>query len=71
MVSVRIDQEKCVSAGRCVADEPAAFAFDDHELAIVQPGVSDLSQERLIVIARRCPGLAIEVLAEDGTVLAP
>lgn len=71
MVQVRIDQEKCVSAGRCVADEPDAFAFDDHELAEVLPGTASLSVERLVVIARRCPGLAIEVVAEDGTVLAP
>ncbi len=71
MVQVRIDQEKCVSAGRCVADEPGAFAFDDNELAVVGPGVTELSTERLIVIARRCPGLAIEVVGDDGAVLAP
>jgi ferredoxin len=71
MVHVRVDQEKCVSAGRCVADEPAAFGFDADELATLLPGATELSAERMIVIARRCPGLAIEVVDDGGVVLAP
>ena len=71
MTQVRIDKERCVSSGRCVADEPAAFAFDDAELAEVRPGADGLSVERLVVLARRCPGLAIEVRADDGMLLSP
>ena len=69
--SVTIDKERCVSAGRCIADEPLAFGFDDSELAEVLPGSSELSTERLIVLARRCPGLAIEVRSASGELLAP
>ena len=69
--TVSIDKERCVSSGRCMADEPTAFGFDADELADVLGGASALSAERLVVIARRCPGLAIEVTSEDGTVLAP
>ncbi len=69
--TVTIDKERCVSAGRCLADEPDAFGFDDDELAEVLPGASNLSVERLIVLARRCPGLAIEVRSASGEVLAP
>lgn len=68
---VTIDKERCVSAGRCIADEPGAFGFDDNELAEVLPGASELSVERLIVLARRCPGLAIEVRSASGGLLAP
>jgi ferredoxin len=68
---VTIDQERCVSAGRCIADEPTAFGFDDEELAHVLPAAEALSVERLIVIARRCPGLAIEVRSSSGELLAP
>lgn len=68
---VTIDKERCVSAGRCIADEPSAFRFDDTELAEVLPGASGLSVERLIVLARRCPGLAIEVRSGSGKLLAP
>ena len=60
-----------MSSGRCVADEPGVFGFDDDELAEVGPGADDLGVERLVVLARRCPGLAIEVRAADGTLLAP
>jgi ferredoxin len=68
---VTVDQERCVSAGRCVADEPTAFGFTDDELAEVLPGATELSVERLIVLARRCPGLAIEVRSASGELLAP
>ena len=71
MTQVRIDKERCVSSGRCVADEPSAFAFDDAELAEVGPGAAGLRVERLVVLARRCPGLAIEVRDDDGTLLSP
>ena len=68
---VTIDKERCVSAGRCIADEPSAFGFDADELAEVLPGASELSVERLIVLARRCPGLAIEIRSSSGELLAP
>ena len=71
MARVSIDKDRCVSAGRCIADEPGAFGFDDDELVSLMPGVESLSIERLIVIARRCPGLAIDVLDDDGTAVAP
>ena len=68
---VTIDKERCVSAGRCIADEPSAFGFDNDELAGVLPGAQHLSVSRLIVLARRCPGLAIEVRNSSGELLAP
>lgn len=69
--AVTIDKERCVSAGRCIADESSAFGFNGDELAEVLPGASELSVERLIVLARRCPGLAIEVRSSSGELLAP
>ena len=71
MARVTIDKDRCVSAGRCIADEPGAFGFDDDELVSLMPGVELLSLERLIVIARRCPGLAIDVFDDDGIPVAP
>ena len=68
---VTIDKERCVSAGRCIADEPSAFGFGNDELAGVLPGAQHLSVSRLIVLARRCPGLAIEVRSSSGELLAP
>lgn len=69
--SVHIDQELCVSSGKCVGDAPGAFAFNDDELAQAGPEAASLPAERLFAIARNCPGQAITVVDEDGTVLAP
>lgn len=71
MRRVTIDQDRCVSAGRCIADEPSAFEFDAEELAKVRPNAEQLSVERLLVLARRCPGLAITVFNDEGIAVAP
>ncbi len=68
---VEIDQELCMSSGRCVADEPEAFGFDDEELSVVLPGASGLSGDRLRRAARMCPGQAITLVAEDGAAVDP
>ncbi len=65
-LQVRIDQELCISSGKCVADEPAAFAFDDDELSVVLPGAALLSDDRLRRAARMCPGQAIILVDEAG-----
>jgi ferredoxin len=62
---VEIDKDRCISSGRCVGDEPAAFGFDDDELAEPRPGVADVDRRRLVTIARNCPGQAITVFADD------
>ena len=68
---VRIDQELCMSSGRCVADEPGAFGFDDDELSVLLPGAADLSEERLRRAARMCPGQAIILVSDDGGTVDP
>jgi len=65
--SVRIDKDQCVSAGKCVADAPAVFVFDEDELAEVLPGAAAaLSDEQLVRLARQCPGRAILLTDSDG-----
>lgn len=63
-LSVDVDKEICMSSGKCVAEEPALFRFDDEELAEVDPDGPDVSDERLIGIARDCPSGAISL--RDG-----
>jgi ferredoxin len=66
-VRVKIDQELCMSSGRCLADIPEAFAFDDDELAFVLPAAASVGLDRLRAAARTCPGQAIAVeLGTDG-----
>lgn len=63
---IEIDQDRCISSGRCVADEPDLFAFDDDELATVIGSAADRPATRLIRLARNCPGEAIRLVDADG-----
>lgn len=69
IVRIEIDQDRCISSGRCVADEPGLFAFDSDELATVIGEPTGHTTERLIHLARNCPGEAITLLdADDQTI---
>ena len=63
---VDVDKDCCISSGKCVGDEPAAFRFDDDELAEALPEASQLDDARLIRIARNCPGEAIHLFDAAG-----
>ena len=63
---VEIDQDECMSVGRCVADFPAGFGFNDEELATVLATVGELSDKQLLRAARNCPSRAIMVFDADG-----
>lgn len=63
---IEIDTDSCVSSGKCVADHPQAFGFDEDELAVVLPGASSLSDEVILRAARRCPSGAIQLYDPAG-----
>jgi ferredoxin len=62
---VEVLKDQCISSGRCVADAPAAFAFDADELAEPLPGAGELDRRQLLDVARNCPGEAIIVYEDD------
>ncbi len=62
---IRIEVDDCMSSGKCVADYPSAFAFDEDELATVKEEHT-LTDEECIRAARNCPSRAISVINEDG-----
>jgi ferredoxin len=64
--SVSIDKDVCISSGKCVADAPAAFRFDDEELAEPISDHPPLSDAALLDIARNCPSGAITVQDAEG-----
>jgi len=66
---VELDQEECMSSGRCVADYPSAFVFDDDELATVLPAAGTLTDQQLLRAARNCPSRAIQVFDDNGNLL--
>ena len=64
--SVSIDRDACISSGNCVADSPTAFDCDDDDIAVVQDGVGELPDDRLLRDARNCPAGAIVLRDADG-----
>lgn len=62
---VEIDQDACVSSGKCVASMGALFAFDDQELATLRPAAEVPDDAALLRVARQCPSGAIR-LSLDG-----
>ena len=71
MIRVRVNQDECMSIGRCLADAPNVFRFDDNELSEVVPGQEGaLDEPTAVRIARNCPNRAIIVEREDGTTVS-
>lgn len=66
-----VDEDTCISSGKCVADAPSAFEFDDEEIARSIDGACSIDDERLIAVARNCPSGAIRVLDGDHEVPLP
>ena len=67
---IEIDQDNCLSSGRCVAEAPLAFGFDDEQLAVVLDGATNLEEARALRIARACPNGAIHLFDADGSPVA-
>jgi ferredoxin len=67
---VRIDREKCVSAGNCVVTAPTVFILDDDEKAALLE-VASVDEDTLRVAAELCPTEAIVLETEDGEQIYP
>ncbi len=65
-MKILIDRDECLSSGKCVADVPEAFAFDDEELVVALPGLGDLADDRALTIVRNCPSGALRAADEDA-----
>jgi ferredoxin len=69
---IAVDQDVCLSSGRCVADAPELFRFDDDEIAERVPGALPPSDDRIVDLARACPSGALVVTdADTGSVIDP
>lgn len=67
---VRIDREKCVSAGNCVVTAPTVFILDDDEKATLLD-VGSVDEDTLRVAAELCPTEAIVLETDDGEQIYP
>ena len=62
---VVVNQEECVSAGKCVASAGGYFVFDADQIADVDPSGPRPDDVTLLRIARACPSGAIRLM-KDG-----
>ena len=63
---VSVDGDVCMSSGKCVADAPEVFRFDDDEIAELVPGATQPADERILDLARACPAGALVVTDTDS-----
>jgi ferredoxin len=64
---ITVVKDVCMSSGKCVADAPELFRFDDEEIAEPVPGAPTPSDDRVVDLARNCPSGALVVTdAESG-----
>lgn len=64
-VRIEVDQDTCISSGKCVADLPALFRFDDDELAELVPGAPLPPDAALVDLVRTCPSGALRLFEGD------
>jgi len=62
---IEADADVCMSSGRCVADAPALFRFDDDEIVQLVPGAALPPDVVLLHIGRTCPSGALRVFDGD------
>lgn len=64
--TVTVDKDVCISSGKCVADAPGVFRFDDDEIAEAISERPDVADAVLLDLARACPSGAIVLRDEQG-----
>jgi ferredoxin len=69
-VRIRIDREKCVSAGNCVVTAPTVFILDEEDKATLLD-VTSVDEETLRIAAELCPTEAIVLETDDGEQIYP
>lgn len=52
-----------------MSDGPNVFRFDDQELAEPIEQTTEYELQKLLKIARNCPGEAIAIFSEEGNVI--
>lgn len=62
---ISVESDVCMSSGKCVADAPQLFRFDDDEIAELIPDAPAPSDETILDLARACPSGALLVHDAD------
>ena len=62
---IKIDREKCIGARSCMFLAPGVFQLDDENLAYIVDPESE-KDDNILLAAKSCPTLAIEIFDEEG-----
>ncbi|MCW0214416.1 MAG: ferredoxin [Pseudonocardia sp.] len=63
---ISVDPEVCISSGKCVADAPDLFRFDDEDIAELVPDAAQPSDTAQLELARTCPSGALRIHDADS-----
>jgi ferredoxin len=69
-LNIRVDREKCIGAGNCLAVAPTVFDLDEEYKAVVIDA-SSVDDDTLLDAAKSCPVKAIIVEDDAGHQLYP
>lgn len=61
MSIVKVNQEKCIGCGACVAIDPENFDFNDDGISTV---INEIASENAKEAEEACPVLAIDIIEE-------
>jgi ferredoxin len=64
----QVDEDSCISSGRCVLEGPGSFEFSEEQIAHAVDGAQGLGEAALLKIARACPAGAIMLFKGDEPV---
>lgn len=62
LVSMLVDEDKCIGAGQCEMLEEDTFYVDDDTVIAKVIGTGQLDRERAKVIVETCPSQAISIV---------
>jgi ferredoxin len=69
-LKVKVDRNRCIGVGNCVAFAPTVFELDQENKAVVLDP-SSVDYETLLTAAESCPEQAITIEDDDGHELYP
>jgi len=69
-MNARIDRERCVGVGNCVAYAPTVFELDGENKAVVLDA-SSVDAVTLLKAAESCPQDAIIIMNDEGNQMYP
>jgi ferredoxin len=69
-MKIKIDRERCIGVGNCVAIAPTVFKLDnENKVIVLDPGSA--AEETVLEAAESCPENAIAIEDDTGSQIYP